>query len=331
MASGWSAFRPYVSAAKKKARAARALAKLAKGAKGGGKKGRAAGRAPEPVVIDGRAIARTFWGKAWCENLESYADFAYRLERGRTYVRSGAVIDLELAPGVIRAKVCGTDVYEVNVTLAPLGAPKWQAIARRCTGQIASLVALLRGELPDGVMTVVTEPREGLFPEPKQLRVSCTCPDWAGVCKHVAAALYGVGARLDARPELLFQLRGVDPQDLVAEMPVSHVGAAAAAPGPDEDLGALFGIELDGDGDGAHGARPGKPRRRAKMGAAPPPVAKTSPPQDRNGARAPRKQATAAAAGRPLAGAPRRGRPRRQGLPASLAPGPARGSTRPPR
>jgi uncharacterized Zn finger protein len=238
---GFSDFAPYVSAAEKRARAAAAVARLKKQA---GKKG----RAPEPVVLPGRLIASTFWGKAWCDNLESYADFAYRLERGRSYVRSGAVVDLKIDAGKIEARVSGTDLYSVTVSITKLSTPRWKTIATTCGGRVGSLVGLLRGELPSEVMRAVTDRKQGLFPEPRQITMDCSCPDVAGVCKHVAASLYGVGARLDARPELLFHLRGVDPQDLI-EQATEELAAAPSAPGAlaGDDLGALFGIELSAE------------------------------------------------------------------------------------
>jgi uncharacterized Zn finger protein len=237
----WSEFGNYVSAAEKRARAAAAASRLQKQA------GRS-GRQLEPVALTGRAIATTFWAKAWCKNLESYADFAHRLGRGRSYARSGAVVDLEIAAGRIEARVSGSRLYTVEISIAPLSPARWKVVARACTGRIGSLLGLLRGEMPDEVMHAVTDRENGLFPEPGQLHIGCNCPDWANLCKHVAATLYGVGARLDTRPELLFVLRGVDPQDLVEQASAGLAAPArASAPTLDPqavDLATLFGIEL---------------------------------------------------------------------------------------
>jgi uncharacterized Zn finger protein len=234
----WAPFRPYVSSADKRVRAADAASELA----------RRRGQALEPIAITGRSIVDSFWAQAWCQNLEAYADFAHRLARGRSYARSGAVVDLRIEAGRIDAQVSGTRLYSVEIGIARLPASRWRALARACTGRIGSLVGLLRGELPDEVMRLVTDRREGLFPEPGQLEIRCSCPDWATVCKHVAATLYGVGVRLDTRPELLFVLRGVDPQDLVeqASAGLAAPGAAATATldAGTVDLAALFGIEL---------------------------------------------------------------------------------------
>src|SRR6516165_2714205 len=98
----WFGFRPYVPVAQRRAQAAREVAKRQK-----------KGQTVSPVVIEGRAIATTFWGKAWCDNLESYSDFANRLPRGRTYVRNGSVIDLQITPGQIKALVSGSEIYKV--------------------------------------------------------------------------------------------------------------------------------------------------------------------------------------------------------------------------
>jgi uncharacterized Zn finger protein len=233
-----SPFRPYVSAADRKARAAEAARQLARQSR----------RALDPIMVSDRSIVRSFWARAWCQNLESYADFAHRLARGRSYARSGAVVDLQIAAGRIDAQVSGTRLYTVEVEIAALPAARWKALARACTGRIGSLVGLLRGELPDEVMHAVTDRQQGLFPEPRQLDLRCSCPDWATVCKHVAATLYGVGVRLDDRPELLFRLRGVDPQDLVeqASQGLAAVPRAVASTldATTVDLSSLFGIEL---------------------------------------------------------------------------------------
>ena len=203
------------------------------------------GRKRSPVTIEGRAIAHSFWGRAWCENLESYRDYAYRLPRGRSYVRHGAVLDLEIGPGRIAAVVCGTSLYDIDVRIKPLATQHWVQIKTRCAGEIGSLIELLEGRLSDRVMCIVTHPEQGLFPKPGEIDMSCTCPDQATLCKHVSAVLYGVGARLDAQPELLFVLRNVDHGELIAqaadlEVPRSTRRKTIEA----QDLADVFGIEL---------------------------------------------------------------------------------------
>ena len=193
--------------------------------------------------------AKTFWGKAWCDNLEAYSDYANRLPRGRTYVRNGSVIHLSIAHGEVQARVMGSSLYTVAVKVSPVAAPHWQAIGKDCSGSIDSLVELLQGKLSTAVMQRICTPQTGLFPAPSEMRFTCSCPDWAGMCKHVAAVLYGVGARLDQQPELLFSLRGVDAQDLVSQagagLPKSRSGIAADKVLDDAMLGDVFGFEMD--------------------------------------------------------------------------------------
>src|SRR5229473_8265722 len=230
-------FKPYVSVGARRAQAARQLAKLKK-----------TGRQTSPVVIEGRTIAATFWGEAWCDNLERYSDFANRLPRGRTYVRNGSVVDLQIGPGSVTALVSGSTMYDVNVTVSAVPRRHWDAICKDCSGAIDSLVELLQGRLSTGVMTRLCEKKTGLFPSPTELLFTCSCPDWASMCKHVAAVLYGIGARLDVQPELLFTLRKVDQQDLIAtagsDLSKKRKQPAGAKVLASDDLSEMFGIEI---------------------------------------------------------------------------------------
>jgi uncharacterized Zn finger protein len=174
------------------------------------------GQTLAPVTARRGAIAKSFWGKAWCRNLERYSDYSNRLPRGRTYLRNGSVIDLKIGPGEVSAKVMGSSLYLINVRIAEVTGAHWQAIAGDCARSIDTLVELLQGQLSTSVMERITRPGTGLFPSPKEISFSCSCPDSALMCKHVAATLYGIGARLDAQPELLFGLRKVDAKDLIA-------------------------------------------------------------------------------------------------------------------
>jgi uncharacterized Zn finger protein len=248
---GW---RPYVSVAERQLNAMREMEKRRK-----------KGLPVSPVVIDGRAIARTFWGKAWCENLERYSDYSNRLPRGRTYVRNGSVVDLRIEPGAVHASVAGSDLYEVTIRIAPLAKPRWKAICSDCAGAIDSLVELLQGRLSDRVMERVCRKDQGLFPTPREIKLGCSCPDWAEMCKHVAAVLYGIGARLDRQPELLFKLRAVEAQKLIAQAgsaaPLSrHATASARILSSGVDLAGVFGLDMAGDS--APVAAPTKPKAR---------------------------------------------------------------------
>lgn len=208
------------------------------------------GRTVSPVSLAGKKIAASFWGKAWCDNLESYSDYANRLPRGRTYVRNGSVVDLQIAEGQVTALVSGSELYKIKIQIKPLGRAHWKRVQTECAGKIDSLIEMLQGRLSASVMQVVTQPGQGLFPKPAEIQMDCSCPDWAGLCKHLAAALYGVGARLDEKPELLFQLRGVDPSELISKASATEAvrqtttvsGQSSIA---EADLADVFGIELD--------------------------------------------------------------------------------------
>ncbi|NBV85946.1 MAG: hypothetical protein EBS01_06730 [Verrucomicrobia bacterium] len=206
------------------------------------------GAALVPLVVPqgSRKLVSTFWGKAWCQHLEKYSDYEYRLPRGRSYLRQGQVYDLSVEPGLLRALVLGSSMYEVEVRVAPLAAGDWSRLQAACAGQVGSLLDLLSGNLGAGVMTVICDRDGGIFPAPKEIKMSCSCPDWADMCKHIAAVMYGVGVMFDSDASLFFRLRQVDPADLLAagaqELLPSVTGADAAL--LDEDLSGLFGIDL---------------------------------------------------------------------------------------
>lgn len=229
-------WRPYVSVAEKKRKAARAVAKMAK-----------KGKKISPVQIEGRLLAKTFWGKAWCDHLESFSDFENRLPRGRSYVRNGSVIHLDIAAGKIEAIVQGSSLYNVQIDISAVDQKKWKSISQRCSGEIGSVIELLQGKLSSAVMTTIADKQNGLFPSPKEIKLKCSCPDWADMCKHVAAVLYGIGARLDREPELLFALRKVDHLELISKAAVraSTKRSGKANVIQDQDLSDLFGIDIE--------------------------------------------------------------------------------------
>ncbi|MBP9092950.1 SWIM zinc finger family protein [bacterium] len=253
MGFGW---KPYVSVAKRRAQAVGKMNTLKK-----------KGLDIQPIEIAGRKIAHTFWGQSWCSHLEAFSDYANRLPRGRTYVRNGSVCHLLISSGEIKAIVSGSELYDVKIKIDMLPPSKWSSVKERCSGQIGSLLELLQGRLSNSVMAVVTHRIDGLFPAPSEIRLDCSCPDWATMCKHVAAVLYGVGARLDERPELLFLLRGVDHEELIS------ADAAAALTSTDSakqqgrrriatsELEDLFGIEIQEEAE-VSGLK-GKPKTTA--------------------------------------------------------------------
>jgi uncharacterized Zn finger protein len=259
----WYAFarRPYVPVAERRRQAERKLAKLKK-----------QGRSVAPVTIEGRTIARSFWGMSWCTNLEQYSDFANRLPRGRTYARNGSVVDLQIAKGEVTAMVAGSELYEIEIKIAPVKAAGWKSICRDCAGTIDSLVELLQGRLAKGVMDRVCRKNDGLFPSPAEIKLSCSCPDWADMCKHVAAVLYGVGARLDEKPQLLFVLRGVDENELIAGAE-GDLTLAKSAPDTAKvldggDVAALFGLEM-AETPALATAKPARPAKAARVNTRP--------------------------------------------------------------
>lgn len=231
----WS-WRPYVSVAERRAMAQKKMSKLRK-----------QGVNVQPVIIEGRKIVSTFWGESWCKHLESFSDYENRLPRGRTYVRNGSVCHLVIEGGEINAKVSGSSLYDVKIAIKKIAQEKWKELKEKCAGQIGSLLDLLKGRLSNNIMSVVTDKQQGLFPLPGEMNLDCSCPDWADMCKHVAAVLYGVGARLDEKPELLFHLRGVDHEELItAEFAVTSLvekqgSRKRMAVG---DLQDIFGIDL---------------------------------------------------------------------------------------
>jgi uncharacterized Zn finger protein len=251
----WYEWPPYIPVAVRRQNAAREIARL-----------RAAGRSIAPVAIEGRVIARSFWGKAWCDNLERYTRLANRLPRGRTYVRNGSVMDLQLGAGTVDALVSGSALYRVSVTIAPLAPRRWQALVGDCAGQIGSLVELLQGRFSRAVMERLIRPKAGLFPSAREIGFECSCPDQAVLCKHVAATLYGIAARLDTEPELFFRLRQVDQLDLIsaasrARLPAGGQGTRKRI--ADARLAEVFGIELDIDSAAPDAPTPGARRQRS--------------------------------------------------------------------
>ena len=210
--SDYYGFPEYVSVAQRKKKAKAALDKLKK-----------KNSQVKPVVIDGTKIAKTWWGIAWIKNLECYADYSNRIGRGRSYVRHGSVLDLQIEKGLVRALVKGSrsKPYKIDIRITPLAKARWKEMILVCEGKLDSLQELLSGKFPKALADLFTIKNKGLFPSPKQIEFDCSCPDWASMCKHVAAVLYGVGARFDEDPSLFFLLRGVNVDDLITKAVIS--------------------------------------------------------------------------------------------------------------
>lgn len=255
-------WRPYVPVAKRKADAQTAAAKLAKKEK----------RELTPVFATSKTIAASFWGKAWCQNLERYSDYANRLPRGRSYLRNGSVVDLQILQGKVKALVAGSEMYKVVIDIKTLPTSIWAKIKHDCANSVDSLIDLLQAKFDKGIMERLTERETGMFPQPKEIKLSCSCPDGAYMCKHVAAVMYGVGARLDAEPELLFTLRDVDQLELISQaVDADNLGDALQGKNDNalagSDLGEIFGIEFEGkvEAEVPPAVKPrGNPKPRAK-------------------------------------------------------------------
>ncbi|MFU8819801.1 MAG: hypothetical protein ACNA74_08790, partial [Desulfurivibrio sp.] len=238
----YNGFPRYVPVAEKEAKAAAGLERLRKSRPD-----------LQPVILPGKTLARTWWGKGWNSNLERYADYSNRIGRGRAYLRHGAVLDLVIEAGEIRSLVQGSrrKPYEVVVAIKPIKAGRWAALKKQCRGMIEALPDLLAGRFPAELAGIFMAPGSGLFPAPAEIGFHCSCPDWASMCKHVAATLYGIGARLDEEPALFFKLRQVEMAELISgaiEESSSRLLARSARKShrvmEGGDLGELFGIEL---------------------------------------------------------------------------------------
>jgi len=233
-------FYSYESVAVKKARAANALLKLKK-------------KNPDiaPVIIEGRQIAKSWWGKAWIENLERYADYANRIDRGKSYVKNGMVLDLQIRKGSISALVCGSRAkpYEVSINIDPLPPASMDKLAKLCGHRIDTIEALIAGKFTKELGDLLSAKGTGLFPSPKEIHFSCSCPDWANMCKHVASVLYGIGARLDGEPLLFFTLRNIDSERFIkksvakkTELMLANAGKNSSRSIDDKDIAGLFGV-----------------------------------------------------------------------------------------
>ncbi len=260
----WNEFPEYVSVGEKRAKAERKLEKLRK-------------KNPDirPVLIEGTTIARTWWGKSWNSNLERYADYSNRIGRGRSYVRHRAVLDLQISEGRVDALVQGSHSmpYSVAIKINATGKKNWESIKKACEGRMDSLPELLAGKFPKELKEVFMTEGKGLFPTPAEIKFSCSCPDWAYMCKHVAAALYGVGARLDEEPGLFFKLRKVDVSELIKQTVndktrklLQKAKKKTSRIIDDSNLSEIFGIEMDDVKKSEQGKV--KPKRKAGTAAA---------------------------------------------------------------
>ncbi len=243
-------YKPYIPVAQRRAKALKKIAQLKK-----------QGIHIQPVETQGRQISNTVWGNAWCNHMENFCDMDNRLSRGRTYVRNGSVCHLHIAPHMINAKVIGSELYNVKIQINPLQDQQWQNIKHTCSGQVHSILELLQGTVSSNVMNIVTDPKNGLMPCLNEMQFNCDCPDWAHMCKHIAAVLYGVGTRLDTKPELLFELRAVDPSELIDTIDIANTDTT---PELDNDLTSLFGIDIESSTPPPTPTQKTKPKAKTK-------------------------------------------------------------------
>ncbi len=273
---GWYGGYPtYVSVAERRAKALRQAEKLKK------KLG-----ALEPVSVAGRTLARSWWGKSWNQNLERYSDFANRLPRGRSYLTNGMVLDLRIEKETIRGIVAGTasTPYQITIRIQAISELNWKRLINKALGKVETLQRLLEGKFPEDLKELFFSKDAGLFPAPNEIKLECSCPDWAVMCKHVAAVLYGTGARLDTSPELFFTLRGVNMDDLIGQVVRKETqkllskqpGKSSRIIQPSDsrlsDISALFGVSLMAVADSPEPApvEPPKTSRRPRKIAAKP-------------------------------------------------------------
>ncbi|MCL2020842.1 MAG: SWIM zinc finger family protein [Betaproteobacteria bacterium] len=235
---GWYGYGDYVSVAEKKEKAKKQLEKLRK-----------KDQELSPIIIEGKKIAKTWWGMAWCKNLESYADYSNRIGRGSAYVKNGFVLDLKIEQGVIRGKVYGSQLYNITIQIDKLDNASKELVTGAIGHKIDSVEDLLSGDFPKEFGEIFLTQRKGLFPSPREIRLKCSCPDWADMCKHVAAVLYGVGARLDSDPLLFFKLRGIDVGEFIKKSidekvrnMMKNAGSVTARVLKDADIANIFGI-----------------------------------------------------------------------------------------
>ncbi len=231
---------PYVTFVKKREMAQKEVAALTK-----------KGIILEPVIIEGTKIAQTWWALAWNKNLEAYADYKSRITRGRAYLKNDSVLDLKIEKGLVKALVQGSSQkpYKIEIQIDPLSEEKWARLLGVCEHQIGSLTDLVEGRFPKELEALFTVKGEGLFPSNKEIHFACTCPDWADLCKHVAAVLYGIGARFDQDPLLFFKLRDIDFEVLLEKsiaQKMQNLLENADKKSPrvidDSEVSALFGI-----------------------------------------------------------------------------------------
>lgn len=187
-----------------------------------------------PLPVEGGIVARskrgaigdTWWSQRFIELLESFG-VGSRLQRGRNYARRGQVVELEIEPGVVIAKVQGSRYtpYRVRIRGKALSEQQWRRVEKAMAARALPLAQLLAGEMPHDIEDVFTSCKLTLFPRSNaELKASCTCPDWENPCKHIAAAYYILAERFDEDPFLIFAWRGRDKDELLGRLRAQRGG-----------------------------------------------------------------------------------------------------------
>lgn len=195
-----------------------------------------------------RTFGATWWGKAWLDALEGRAVHdPNRLPRGRTYARRGAADDLTVVPGKITAMVWGTadEPYDVELHIRPFRDDEWECVLDAIVAKAAHAAALLDGDLDPGIVDDAREVEVDILPRSGELRTACSCPDWAEPCKHAAAICYLMADALDADPFVLFHLRGMDRDAVIAAIRVRRAGSSTEGPGVVPDGGPSPGVAAE--------------------------------------------------------------------------------------
>lgn len=168
------------------------------------------------VMARGGELASTWWARRWMSTLDGFG-WGGRLSRGRAYARNRRVLDVEVSPGVIRARVQDARLtpYRIEMTVEPFPDPVWDRVVGALARQAIYTAKLLAGDLPAEVVQLFDTAEAPLFPShPDDIVMRCSCPEWAIPCKHVAAVHYALAAELDRDPFLLFRLRGRTREEL---------------------------------------------------------------------------------------------------------------------
>jgi uncharacterized Zn finger protein len=170
------------------------------------------------IKAQSKKFGQTWWASKWLDALERLVDSA-RLGRGRSYARSGQVLNIDITPGRVESRVQGSRPapYKVQIEINPLSNKEWDKVADAMASQALFAAKLLSGEMPQDIEVAFKQVGVNLFPASRgDLETECSCPDWSNPCKHIAAVYYLLGEQFDADPFLIFRLRGKSKDDIMA-------------------------------------------------------------------------------------------------------------------